>query len=150
MRPVRAVVALGSNRGDRRRALRRALAALAALPGTRVAAVSRVYESDPVGPGRQGPYLNAAARLTTALKPLSLLVELKRLEAAAGRRPGPRWGPRPLDLDILSYGRRRLKTRLLTLPHPRASRRPFVRAPLADLGLSRPPTGEVVQCRGRL
>lgn len=147
-RRARVLIALGSNLGDRLRALRRARRALGCLPGTRVVAASGVYESDPVGPGRQGRYLNAAVAVTTALKPLSLLVELKRLEAQAGRRPGPRWGPRPLDLDILSYGRRRLKSPLLTLPHPLAARRPFVTAPLADIA-GRPRPDENVQwvCR---
>lgn len=142
---MRAFVALGSNLGDRRRFLRRARRALDGLPRTRVLAASGVYKSAPVGPGRQRAYLNAAVLLETGLKPLSLLVELKRLEAAAGRRPGPRWGPRPLDLDILSYGRRRLRSPLLTLPHPLAAGRPFVRAPLADLTASRRPRAEDVQ-----
>lgn len=143
--PVRAFVALGSNLGDRLRALRRARRSLDRLPRTRVLAASGVYESAPVGPGRQRPYLNAAVLIETALKPLSLLVELKRLEAAAGRRPGPRWGPRPLDLDIVSFGRLRLRSPLLSLPHPLASRRPFVRAPLADLRPSRRAGTEDVQ-----
>lgn len=128
-----AVVALGSNLGNRLRSLRRARRALGRLPGTRVVAASGVYRSAPVGPGSQGSYLNAAVSLRTVLKPLSLLVELKRLEALAGRRPGVRWGPRPLDLDIVSYGKTRLRSPLLTLPHPLAARRPFVAAPLADL-----------------
>lgn len=143
---MRALVALGANQGERLRALRRARRELDRLPDTRVVASSGVYESDPVGPGRQRRYLNAVVAVRTRLKPLSFLVELKRLEGRAGRRPGRRWGPRPLDLDILSYGRRRLKTPLLTLPHPLAARRPFVRAPLADLGAARrPPTTEDVQ-----
>lgn len=149
-KPVRALIALGSNLGDRRARLRRARRALDRLPGTRVTAASGVYESAPVGPGRQGPYLNAVAAVKTTLKPLSLLVELKRLEAAAGRRPGPRWGPRTLDLDILSYGRLRLKTPLLTLPHPLAERRPFVTAPVAELAGRRPPPSEDVQWSSRL
>jgi 2-amino-4-hydroxy-6-hydroxymethyldihydropteridine diphosphokinase len=148
--PKRALVALGSNLGDRLRHLRRARRALDRLPGTRVVAVSDVYESAPVGPGRQRPYLNAVAALRTTLKPLSLLVELKRLEAAAGRRPGRRWGPRPLDLDILSYGRLRMRTPLLTLPHPLAARRAFVTVPVADLAGRRPPPSEDVQWSSRL
>lgn len=149
-RPVRALVALGSNVGDRLRRLRRARRALDRLPGTRVLAASGVYESAPVGPGRQRPYLNAVVALRTALKPLTLLVELKRLEAAAGRRPGRRWGPRPLDLDILSYGRVRMRTALLTLPHPLAGRRAFVTVPVADLAGRRPPPSEDVQLSASL
>lgn len=149
MRRVSAFVALGSNLGNRLRSLRRARRALGRLPGTRVLAASGVYESAPVGPGRQRPYLNAAVAVTTVLKPLSLLVELKRLEALAGRRPGVRWGPRPLDLDIVSYGALNLRSPLLTLPHPLASRRPFVTAPLAELAGRRPKT-DVVQWVGPL
>lgn len=112
--------------------------------------MSGVYGSAPVGPGRQRRYLNAVVALRTSLKPLTLLVELKRLEAAAGRRPGPRWGPRPLDLDILAYGRLRMRSPLLTLPHPLAARRPFVTAPVADLAGRRPPPSEDVQWTSRL
>ena len=151
MRRVRALIALGSNQGNRLQNLRRARRALNSLAGTRVKAAAGIYESAPVGPGRQGRYLNSAVVIETTLKPLALLVELKRLEAAAGRRPGPHWGPRPLDLDILAYGCLRLRTRLLTLPHPLAATRPFVRTPLADLGAARrPPSTEDVQWRGWL
>ena len=95
------LIALGSNQGRRLARLRRAARALGRLPRTRFLKGSSVYESAPQGPGRQGPYLNAAVLLRTGLAPSGLLVELKRLEALAGRRPGPRWGPRPLDLDII-------------------------------------------------
>ena len=133
MRPVRVVVALGSNQGDSLERLRRAVKELAALPETRSLRTSSVYRSAPVGPGVQRRYLNAAVLLETTLRPMTLLVELKRLEARAGRRPGPRWGPRPLDLDIISYGRRRLRTPLLTIPHPLAASRAFVRTPVREL-----------------
>ncbi|MBI3296623.1 MAG: 2-amino-4-hydroxy-6-hydroxymethyldihydropteridine diphosphokinase [Elusimicrobia bacterium] len=133
MRPVRVVVALGSNQGDRLSHLRKALHDLGTLPATRVLRVSSAYSSAPIGPGRQRTYLNAAALIETSFRPLSLLVELKRLEARAGRRPGRRWGPRPLDLDIVSYGRRRLRSALLRIPHPLARKRPFVAIPAREL-----------------
>ena len=129
------LIALGSNQGDKAGQLRLALRALAWLRGTRLKRASSLHRSRAVGPGRQPYYLNAAALIETSLSPMGLLVELKRLEARRGRRPGRRWGPRPLDLDILSYGRLRLKTRFLTLPHPRALSRPFVLGPLAELGV---------------
>lgn len=127
------LLALGSNAGDRRAHLRSALRELSRLPGVTLGRRSSVWESAAVGPGRQRPYLNMAALARVRLEPLALLVELKRVEARAGRRPGPRWGPRPLDLDIVSFGRRRLRTRLLVIPHPLARRRPFVAVPAAEL-----------------
>lgn len=139
MRPaVRCVVALGSNRGDRAARLRAAVRALARLPATRLVRASSVYRTRPVGPPQRDFY-NAAALLRTRLSPMGLLVELKRLEVRAGRRRGPRWGPRPLDLDLIFYGGARLRTPFLELPHPRWAERGFVRAPLAEL-LRRHPT----------
>lgn len=134
------LLALGSNLGDRRARLRSAVRGIGRLPRTSVVRCSSLYESAPVGPGRQGPYLNAVLEARTGLPPLGLLVELKRLEARAGRRPGPRWGPRPLDIDILAYGRRRISGRLLRVPHPLARRRPFVAVPRAELA-GRGPAG---------
>ena len=139
-RGVRCLLLLGGNRGDRQATLRQALRGLARLPGTRVLARSRLYETAPVGPSRR-PFLNLAVRARTALSPMGLLAELKRLEAAAGRRPGPRWGARPLDIDILSYGSLRSRSPFLAVPHPRISERSFVLAPLSDLAPSWRPTG---------
>lgn len=136
--PERVHLTLGSNLGSRRKNLLRALRLVGELPGTRVLRVSSFYDNPSVG--APGPdYLNAAALVETRLRPLSLLVELKRIEAVLGRRPGRRWGPRPADLDIAVWGRRRVRSRLLTLPHPRARRRRFVLEPLAELGLKLAP-----------
>ncbi|MBI5631089.1 MAG: 2-amino-4-hydroxy-6-hydroxymethyldihydropteridine diphosphokinase [Elusimicrobia bacterium] len=118
--------------GNRKKRLEQARAALARLPGCRLRAASRIYETAPVGPSRR-PFLNMAARLGTSLSPMGLLVELKRLETLAGRKPGPRWGPRPLDIDILDYGGLRLASPWLTLPHPAAAARAFALAPLAEI-----------------
>lgn len=126
---MRAFLALGSNLGDRWAHLRRAVAG---LPG--VVAVSPVYETDPVGgPPGQGPYLNAVVELATDLTPRGLLELAKRLEAEAGRTPGERWGPRPLDVDVLLVGDLVVDEPDLQVPHPRWRRRPFVTVPLADL-----------------
>jgi len=129
---VDCLLLLGGNVGGRRKHLQNALAGLSHLPGSKVLARSRIYETAPVGPSLR-PYLNMAAKLRTRLTPMGLLAECKRLEALAGRRPGLRWGPRPLDIDILSYGRARIKTPWLVVPHPRISERAFVLAPLAEL-----------------
>ena len=104
----RAFVALGSNLGEREEHLERALAALDSTPGVRVVAVSRVYETDPVGPPGQGAYLNAVAELETSLPPRPLLERLLAIEAESGRvRSGRRNEARTLDLDLLIHGTHR-------------------------------------------
>lgn len=139
---TRAYVALGSNLGNREAMLRLAAAALAATPGVRVLAGSRIYETDPVGPGPQGPYLNAVLELETRLPPRELLERLLAIEADAGRvRDGGSDRPRTLDLDLLLYGDVSLREPGLTLPHPRLLERPFVLEPLADLAPACVPPG---------
>jgi 2-amino-4-hydroxy-6-hydroxymethyldihydropteridine diphosphokinase len=131
----RVFVGLGSNVGDREASLRAAAAGLGRLPQTRLVGVSPVYETPPVGPIGQGPYLNAAAHLETQLLALELLEHLRDIEAAAGRGPQQRihWGPRVLDLDILLFGQQVISTDRLTVPHPLMHDRWFVLRPLADL-----------------
>lgn len=140
MRPVSALLLLGSNLGDRARTLRRAVSVLRKLPGCRVVAVSRVYETAPVGPS-QKPYLNQAVRLVTLRTPMGLLLEAKILEAAAGRKPGLRWGARRLDVDLIARGPSRVRTPWLTVPHPRVASRAFALAPLADVAGAWKPDG---------
>ncbi len=130
-----AYVALGSNLGDRRAHLRFARAALADLPETRERAVSRIYETAPVGPPGQGTYLNAVIALETDLSPRVLLHHCLRIEGRAGRqrRREQRWGARTLDLDLLLQGRWRCTMPDLELPHPRLHQRAFVLVPLCEL-----------------
>jgi len=129
-----AYIALGSNVGDRERHLRAAFAALRALRGIRDVVASRVYETDPVGPGKQRPYLNAVARVTTELPPRDLLDELLAIERSEGReRGGVRNAPRTLDLDLLLYGESEIDEPGLVVPHPRMAQRAFVLEPLCDL-----------------
>ena len=129
-----AYVALGSNLGDRERHLRVALEALRALRGVSEVVASRVYETDPVGPGEQGPYLNAVARVSTDLSPRDLLDRLLAIERSVGRERGPvRNAPRTLDLDLLLYGEREIDEPGLVVPHPRMAQRAFVLEPLCDL-----------------
>jgi len=131
---VDAYVAFGSNLGDRAAQIAGALAALRAHPEIRVEAVSALYETAPVGPPPQGPYLNAAARLRTRLSPRALLAELLAIERAAGRvRDGARWAARSLDLDLLLYGTLSLDEPGLCVPHPRLHERAFVLEPLCEL-----------------
>jgi len=128
-----AYVALGSNLGDRAGYLLLALAELSRLPKTRLLRLSPVYETDPVGPPGQGPYLNAVVELESGLAPEALLHALLAIEARAGRKREVRWGPRTLDLDLLFFGAKVLDLPGLKLPHPELHRRPFVLRPLADL-----------------
>jgi 2-amino-4-hydroxy-6-hydroxymethyldihydropteridine diphosphokinase len=136
MAAERVFVGLGANLGADLAALRatlqQALDALAALPGTRVVAVSSFWRSAPVD--ASGPdYLNAVAELLTTLEPLPLLHALQRVEAAHGRERPYRNAPRTLDLDLLLHGQRVIEGTELTLPHPRLHQRAFVLLPLAEL-----------------
>ena len=138
---VTAYISAGSNLGDRAATLRAALRALDETPGVRVAAVSPLYETDPVGGVPQPRYLNLAARLEIAaapaplLTPETLLAEMQRIERAHGRRreTETHWGPRTLDLDMLLFGDETRATDFLTLPHPRMWERAFVLVPLRDI-----------------
>lgn len=133
-RPARAYVGLGSNRDDPSAQIARALASLDRLPHSVLGPVSAFYRSAPVGRRAQSPFVNAVAALETTLAPMALLRALARIEAAHGRRRGRRrWGPRPLDLDLLLYGARRIRTARLTVPHPRLQQRAFVLRPLCEV-----------------
>lgn len=130
---ARAYLALGSNLGDRRKNLRAALRQLSAGAGLSVVRVSRAYRSAPVGVQEQPEFLNLVAEARTTMSPRQLLRAAKRVERAMGRVPGPRWGPRIIDVDILMYESVRMKTAELTLPHPRMVERAFVMVPLAEI-----------------
>lgn len=126
-------LALGSNLGDRLGFLQGAVTALASTTGITVTAVSRVYETAPVGGPEQGPYLNAVVAIDTQLRAADLLAVARRVEDQAERTRGERWGARTLDVDVLLVGDEHVDTRDLTVPHPRLWQRGFVLAPLADV-----------------
>jgi 2-amino-4-hydroxy-6-hydroxymethyldihydropteridine diphosphokinase len=128
-----AALGIGSNLGDRLESLNRAVAALGNLPGTRILALSKVYETDPVGYAEQPCFLNAALRLETELSPAALLGACLGIEAALGRKRNFTNGPRAIDIDLLLYEGVASANAELTLPHPRMLERAFVLVPLADL-----------------
>jgi len=145
MKPT-AYIGIGANLGDREATLRRALELLDGRPGIRVAAVSTLRDTDPVGYLDQPRFLNGAARLETDLAPRALLDALLDVERELGReRTGPRFGPRTVDLDLLLYGELELEEEGLTVPHPRLHERRFALEPLAELapGLVVPGRGPV-------
>jgi dihydroneopterin aldolase / 2-amino-4-hydroxy-6-hydroxymethyldihydropteridine diphosphokinase len=131
----RAIVALGSNLGDREDYLRFAVGELSPL-----VAESQVFETDPIGgPGGQGPYLNMVVAFDTTLDPFALVRRLQRIEAEAGRQRIVHWGARTLDLDLLFYDDATIKSPELTVPHPRYAERRFVLAPLMEVEPERAP-----------
>jgi len=131
--PVPAVLALGSNLGDRLAHLRAAVASLAAAEDVELLAVSPVYETDPVGGPAQADYLNAVALVATTRTARSLLALAHEVEGSRARTRTERWGPRTLDVDVVSFADVRSDDPTLTLPHPRAHERAFVLAPWHDL-----------------
>jgi 2-amino-4-hydroxy-6-hydroxymethyldihydropteridine diphosphokinase len=129
----RAYLGLGSNLGDRLGALQAAVDGMRAADGVRVVAISRVYETAPVGGPEQGPYLNAVVAIDSDIDARALLALAQQLEAAAHRVRTVRWGPRTLDVDVLWVDGERLDDPELTVPHPRMWERAFVLVPLADV-----------------
>lgn len=134
---VPAVLAFGSNLGDRVATIRAAMDVVDAEPGIRVDARSGLVESTAVklsGADADAPrYLNAIALVSTTLDPYTLLDVVNRIEAQFGRVRAERWGDRTLDIDIVDFDGRELDDERLTLPHPRASERGFVLVPWAQV-----------------
>lgn len=163
MSVVRAYLALGANLGDSPATLAWAIERLGELPRVRLRGVSRLYRTRPVGVDDQPDFHNAVVAADVRLEDrataeaMGLLTQLKSLERAAGRRPGRRWGPRILDIDLLVFGRHaihvprtaaarsgdpsRTGDQWLDVPHVEAARRMFVLAPLGDLAPGLVPPG---------
>ncbi|MCA0401782.1 MAG: 2-amino-4-hydroxy-6-hydroxymethyldihydropteridine diphosphokinase [Proteobacteria bacterium] len=130
---VQSYLALGSNVGDKLASMRGALAAIAALPGTRLVRVSGAYRTPPWGKTDQDWFANAAAEITTTLPPLALLDAVLAIEAGLGRERRERWGPRIIDIDLLTHGDTHMRDERLTLPHPFMHQRAFVLVPLQEI-----------------
>lgn len=129
-----AYLSLGTNLGDRRTNLTRALAAIATI--VRIDRASSVYETEPVGHREQPDFWNMAIRVQTDLEPAALLAQLQQIEQNVGRTPTFRYGPRVLDIDLLLYDDRIIRGTTLQVPHPRMHERAFVLRPLAELDAS--------------
>ncbi len=147
-----AYVALGSNLGNPRQQVLDAMAALAALPDTRMLQRSALYRTPPWGVLDQPSFINAVVELDTMLSPQVLLQHLLAIEQRAGRVRAERNGPRTLDLDLLHVDGVQLDHPQLTLPHPRTSERAFVLLPLSDVapGLCLPGLGKVSELLARV
>ncbi|QWA10077.1 2-amino-4-hydroxy-6-hydroxymethyldihydropteridine diphosphokinase [Sodalis ligni] len=127
-------LAIGSNLAEPLRQVTAALAALAALPDTRLTACSSYYRSRPLGPQDQPDYLNVVVGFDTGLSPETLLQHTQTIERQQGRvRKANRWGPRTLDLDIMLFGDLQIHTERLTIPHYDMQNREFMLYPLAEL-----------------
>ena len=132
---VRAYIGLGGNLGDVAASFRSAAASIAALPDTQIVTGSGLYASPPWGGVAQPDYLNAVLGIDTGLPALALLEALLAIERAHGRDRGAglRWGPRPLDCDILLFADAVIDSGRLQVPHPRMAERAFVLVPLAEI-----------------
>jgi 2-amino-4-hydroxy-6-hydroxymethyldihydropteridine diphosphokinase len=129
-----ALIALGSNLGDRHANLAHAVRGLRLLPRTALTGRSALYETAPVGgPENQGPFLNAAVSVETELPAADLLEALHAIERSSGRERVIRWAARTLDLDLLTFGEATSDDPALLLPHPRMHERRFVMVPVCDL-----------------
>jgi 2-amino-4-hydroxy-6-hydroxymethyldihydropteridine diphosphokinase len=140
----RAYLGLGSNLGDRLENLRRSVALLA-QGEVRPVRSSRVYEAEPLGGPPQPEYLNAVIEVETDLEPAGLLKACLEVEGAMGRVRTERWGPRPIDIDVLTFDDRDIDEPALQIPHPRMHERAFVLVPLLELDADPPlPGGRTV------
>ena len=134
----RAIVALGSNLGDRVGYLKLAVREL----GSSIVAQSQVFETAPIGgPGNQGAYLNMVVVVETSLDPFAMLRRCQRIESLALRQRIEHWGPRTLDVDLLFFDDVAIVSPELTIPHPRYAERRFVLTPLAEVAPELCPTG---------
>lgn len=127
-----AYIGLGSNMEQREQYLQQAIEALGAKEGIELAALSSIYETEPVGYVEQPAFLNMAAAVRTTLTPKQLLAAMLEIEQSLGRTRTIRWGPRTIDLDLLLYGEAIVSETDLTVPHPRMGERAFVLVPLLE------------------
>lgn len=131
--PTKAFLGLGSNIEPRQQHIERAIGWLARIPGVSLGKVSSLYETEPVGGPQQGAFLNNVVEIKTQLPPQTLLSSLLQIEKDLGRVRRKKWGPRKIDIDILTYGSKKLRSHGLQIPHPRYTERRFVLIPMAEI-----------------
>ena len=129
----KAFIGFGSNLGEREQIIRCAAEALDLLPNTKLARISSLYDTKPLGDLDQPNYLNAVAMVLTELEPQRLLWNLLLIESKLGRKRRRHWEPRPIDLDLLFYGDAVIDEPELVVPHPGAHERAFVLVPMSEL-----------------
>jgi 2-amino-4-hydroxy-6-hydroxymethyldihydropteridine diphosphokinase len=129
----RAYLGLGSNLGDTQAMLAAAMARLDATPGIRIVARSGFYRTPPWGDADQDWFLNAAAAVETDKTPHELLAAALMVEQSLGRVRERKWGPRTIDIDLLTYEDAAIHDATLILPHPRLMERAFALAPLVEI-----------------
>lgn len=130
---VTCFLGIGSNLGNRHKNIEMAVKKINVLKETKVIKLSTVIETQPEGVITQPKFLNSAAKIITSLPPKDLLKQLKRIERELGRIKSLRWGPRTIDLDILFYGDKIIRSKALEVPHPRMREREFVLKPLLEI-----------------
>lgn len=126
-------LSLGSNIGEREKYLQRAIAKLAQNERIKIGKLSSIYETAPYGYLDQDNFLNMAVEMETDLAPLEVLELAQKIERELNRERLIHWGPRTIDIDIISYGDLQLKSKRLTLPHKEALKRAFVLQPLLEI-----------------
>ncbi len=131
-------IGVGSNLGDKKRNIKKAIALL--KEKCKILKLSSLYKTEPVGYKNQDWFLNCAIKIKTRLNPKELFIFLKSIEKILGRAGTIKNGPRTIDLDMLFYGNKIIKTKNLAVPHPRLHKRAFVLEPLEEIcsGLVRP------------
>jgi len=130
---VTCYLGIGSNLGDRRKNIKRAIQILKNKKGIKLEKVSKIYETDPVGLLSQRRFLNGVIKIRTSLSPFRLLKTLKKIEKDLKRKRTKRFGPRTIDLDILFYSDKIIDRKDLKIPHPRCFEREFVLKPLLEV-----------------
>jgi 2-amino-4-hydroxy-6-hydroxymethyldihydropteridine diphosphokinase len=128
-----AFIALGSNIGNRYDNIARAIKRLTCYSGIQLVNYSSIYETDPIGYEDQDLFLNMVIEIQTALSPMELLEVCLKIELELGRKREIKWGPRTIDLDILTFNQENIESEKLTVPHPRMLERAFVIIPLLEI-----------------
>ncbi|MCM3768442.1 2-amino-4-hydroxy-6-hydroxymethyldihydropteridine diphosphokinase [Neobacillus niacini] len=128
-----ALIAIGSNIGNRYDNMMNAIKILTGTPNIRLVKCSSIYETDPVGYEEQDLFLNMVIEVNTALNAMELLDRCLETELDLGRKREIRWGPRTIDLDILTFNQENIETEKLIVPHPRMLERAFVMIPLHEI-----------------